>query len=162
MENIHLKTFLVAVLTGISGTAMMTLFLYLVSYVTHKPLKVVKILGTMLTFRTTPGKGLSNSPLSIGIGILAHYLIGIAFAFVLILLCKNTLLEPTLTSVLVFGLLCGLFGIAVWKLFFILHPDPPHIPLKQYLIVLLLGHIVFGFGIWIVYVFLLPYEPLVK
>ncbi len=136
-----------AVLSGIGGTALMTLFVYAVSIITHKRLKVVKILGTMLTYQTTPDKGLSDSPLAIATGIIAHYAVGIIFALTFMLLWDFNIGQPTLPYGLVYGFICGTIGIGIWKIYLDVHSDPPAISVKPYLITILIGHIVFGAGV---------------
>jgi hypothetical protein len=137
-----------SILLGIAGTAVMTLFMYLISYITQRPLKVVKILGTMLTMETTPDKGLSDSNRAIRVGLIAHYLIGIIFAVIYVWLWKYELLEPTFAATILFGFIAGLIGIIVWRIAFDIHPNPPVIPLRLYLTDLLIGHLFFGLGIW--------------
>ena len=68
-QNMNIIT---AIAAGIGGTAVMTAFIYLLSYITHKRLKVVKILGTMLTFQTTPDKETSEHSSAIVVGLLGH------------------------------------------------------------------------------------------
>ena len=144
--------FFIISLSGIAGTALMTLFLYLLTLVTQRQLKVVKILGTLITNQTTPQGGLSNSPLAIWTGIVAHYLVGILFAFCYYFLWNLGIGAPTIPSGMVFGFVSGLFGIAIWTMVFHFHPNPPHnVSLKVYLPALVMAHIVFGMGVNIVY-----------
>lgn len=144
--------FFIISLSGIAGTALMTLFLYLLALATRRQLKVVKILGTLITNQTTPQGGLSNSPLAIWTGIVAHYLVGILFAFCYYFLWNLGIGAPTIPSGMVFGFVSGLFGIAIWTIVFHFHPNPPHnVSLKIYLPTLVIAHIVFGIGVNIAY-----------
>jgi len=139
------------IFAGISGTAVMTAFMYIVSYITKKRFKVVKILGTMLTFQTTPARGLSDSPWAIVTGIAAHYLVGILFAMVWHWLWSKGIGSPTLLICMLYGFIFGLFGILIWQLFFAIHPFPPDVPLKEYMVSILSGHLFFGVGVYCVF-----------
>ena len=137
---------------SIAGTAAMTLVMYLLSFMTHEPLKVVKILGTMLTFRTTPAGRLSDSTPAIATGIVAHYPMGVAFAFGFWLCWQHGIGTPDLPGGLLFGLVSGLAGVVIWEAFFRLHPHPPQtVPLRHYFISLVLAHVVFGVVVALVY-----------
>ncbi|HEY9006180.1 hypothetical protein [Ohtaekwangia sp.] len=140
---------LLIIFSGITGTATMTAFLYLLSYITHKRLKVVKILGTMLTFQTTPQRGLSDSTFAIVTGIAAHYLVGILFAFIWHLLWQHGIGSPTLLICMLYGFIFGAFGILVWRIFFAIHPHPPDVPLRSYIPSILIGHVFFGIGVYL-------------
>lgn len=135
------------VLAGIVGTAVMTSVLYLVAFVTRNRFKVVKVLGTMLTFQTTPDKGLSDRPSAIIVGIFAHYLVGIGFTFVYDWLWSEGIVQESYIQSTGLGLINGIVGAIVWKLFISIHPDPPHLPVRQYLIAIVVGHVFFAYGI---------------
>ena len=123
----------------------MTFCMYMASYLFRKKMKVVKILGTMLTFKTRPEGQLSDNKFSIATGIVAHYLVGILFVIIYYLLWKNGIGKPDLIYGAIFGFASGLFGILIWHLFFLIHPKPPaNIHLKDYFIMLVVAHIVFG------------------
>jgi hypothetical protein len=89
-----------AIAAGIGGTAVMTAFIYLLSYITKKRLKVVKILGTMLTFQTTPDKQTSEHSSAIVVGIIGHYLVGIIFSLIYYWLWTNGIGKPDFIAVL--------------------------------------------------------------
>jgi uncharacterized membrane protein YdcZ (DUF606 family) len=136
-----------AIISGIAGTALMTLFMYLLSYITKRRLKVVKILGTMLTIYSNPEGKLSESNKAITIGILTHYGVGIFFAICYLILWRNGIGKPDLTNAFIFGLINGVLGIFVWRLFILIHPSPPKLPFKTYMISIIIGHIVFATGV---------------
>jgi hypothetical protein len=134
-----------SVIAGLVGTAAMTLFMYGMTFLTDRVMKVVKILGTMLTFQTSPEGRLSDSPLAIGVGIIAHFAIGVIFALIYYELWRAGIGSPTVWIGALFGFISGLVAMLVWRLFFALHPKPPTtVPLKNYLITLLVAHVVFG------------------
>jgi hypothetical protein len=144
-QNMNILT---AIVAGIGGTALMTAFIYLVSYITHKRLKVVKILGTMLTFQTTPDKETSEHSSAVVVGILGHYLVGIIFTVIYYLLWTNGIGKPDFITCVLYGFISGIVGIIVWRIFFAIHPNPPAVPLKDYIPSILVGHIFFGAGVW--------------
>jgi hypothetical protein len=139
---------LTAVVAGIGGTAVMTAFIYLLSYITQKRLKVVKILGTMLTFQTTPDKQTSEHSSAIVVGILGHYFVGIVFSLIYYWLWTNGIGKPDILTCAIYGFISGIVGIIVWRIFFAIHPNPPSVPLKDYIVSILIAHIFFGIGVW--------------
>jgi len=139
------------VVAGITGTALMTAFVYLVSQITGKQLKVIHVLGTMLTGQTTPGKNISSNPSAFMIGIAVHYLVGILFAFIYHWLWSIGLGRPDILNGLLFGFINGFIASAGWRFFFAIHQNPPLIDLKNFLLVIFLAHIVFGIGVVLAY-----------
>jgi hypothetical protein len=144
-QNMNIIT---AIAAGIGGTAVMTAFIYLLSYITRKRLKVVKILGTMLTFQTTPNKETSEHSSAIVVGILGHYFVGIVFSLIYYWLWNNGIGQPDFVTCAMYGFISGIVGIIVWRIFFVIHPNPPAVPLKDYIVSILIGHIFFGAGVW--------------
>ena len=133
-----------AVLAGLAATAAMTAFLYLLSYATHRVLKVIKILGTMLLFRTQPDGGLSDAVSTKAAGTVAHYAVGIFFAIIYLALWDSGVGMLTASWGLLFGLAHGIVAMVTWYFFFMLHPKPPLLALRTYLITLIFAHVIFG------------------
>ncbi len=123
----------------------MTAFLYLLSYATHRVMKVVRILGTMLLNRTQPDGSLAEGTTVKIVGTLAHYAVGIFFALVYLALWDAGLGLMTASWGLFFGCINGVVGMAVWYFFFLIHPRPPLLQLWSYLHTLVFAHIIFGF-----------------
>lgn len=142
------------ILEGLAGTAVMTAVLYLIAFITKDRFKVVKILGTMLTFQTTPEKGLSDSPSAITVGLFAHYLVGTGFAAVYSWLWSENVVRPDLLYATLLGFANGIIGALVWSIFIAIHPNPPRLPLKGYLSAIIASHIFFAYGILITYLLL--------
>ncbi len=154
-----MKTILTIIAAGIIGTIAMTFCMYLATFILKKTMKVVKILGTMLTFETTEEGKLTEKPFSIFIGIITHYLVGIFFVIIYYFLWKNGIGKPDFIYGAIFGFLSGVFGIIVWRIFFAIHPNPPkNINLKDYFINLVIAHIIFGIVASISFIFI--YERL--
>ncbi|PRY16440.1 hypothetical protein CLV24_101286 [Pontibacter ummariensis] len=137
--------FLIAVLAGIAGTAAMSAFLYLLSYATHRVMKAIKILGTMLLFRTQPNGSLSDAVSTKAVGTVAHYAVGVFFATMYLALWDSGVGALTASWALLFGVGHSIIGMFAWYLFFMVHPKPPLIKLKTYLVTLIFAHILFGF-----------------
>ncbi|WP_347157862.1 hypothetical protein [Pontibacter chitinilyticus] len=137
--------FLHVLLAGIAGTAAMTAFLYLLSYATHRVMKVIKVLGTMLLFRTQPDGALSDAFSTKVIGTIAHYSIGAFFAVVYLALWDSGVGLVSASWSLLFGVANGVVGMFAWYTLFLVHPKPPLIKLKTYLITLVFAHLVFAF-----------------
>lgn len=147
--------FLYAIPAGLAATAAMTAFLYLLSYLTHRVMKVVKILGTMLLRRTQPDGTLSDATSTKVVGTIAHYLIGIFFAVIYLALWDSEVGFITASWGLLFGLAHGIIAMVIWYFFFMMHPNPPIVPLRSYLLTLIAAHIVFGFVVTYTYYLLL-------
>ncbi len=147
-------------LAGIVATAVMTLLMYVLTYMTNHQMKVVKILGTMLTDQAGPKGTLSNYPAVIAVGILAHYSVGIFFAICYRFLWQAGIGRPTPGSGAVFGFVSGLLAVIVWRTFFWVHPRPPKtVPLFSYCTALLLTHIIFGTVVNLTYIMLIQLLP---
>ncbi len=133
---------------SIGATAFMTLFLYLLDFVLNeRRLKVVKVLGTMLTNQTAIGKGLSEKPSAISAGIIGHYAVGIAFAIAFLMLVNVNWLQFDYRSGLIFGMGAGIIGAITWNIYFAAHPNPPHLNILLYSVAIFCGHIVFGLSL---------------
>jgi hypothetical protein len=139
------------IVAGTAGTALMTAFVYVIAMFYDKRLKVVKVLGTMVTNRTTVEKGLSGHAYAIVSGILVHYFVGVLFALLYGLLWQNGIGSPSLTSAILFGFINGVIAICGWRIFIALHPNPPILPLKAYLLCILAGHLFYAIGTVIVF-----------
>ncbi|WP_161890373.1 hypothetical protein [Pontibacter russatus] len=133
-----------AILGGLAATAAMTAFLYLLSYATHRVMKVIKILGTMVLFRTQPDGGLSDAVSTKAVGTVAHYAVGIFFALFYLALWDSGVGLLTASWGLLLGLGHGIIAMVIWYFFFMVHPKPPLLALKTYLITLIFAHMVFG------------------
>ncbi|MDX5423499.1 MAG: hypothetical protein LPK14_14685 [Hymenobacteraceae bacterium] len=148
---------LYAAIAGIAGTAAMTAFLYLLSFITHRVMKVVRILGTMLLNRTQSDGDLSQATSTKVVGTLAHYGVGVFFAIIYLALWDSGVGPVTASWGLLFGLAHGIVAMVIWYFFFMLHPNPPLIKLKTYLVTLVFAHMIFGFVTsYTYYLFLRP------
>ena len=148
---------LYTIMAGLAATAAMTAFLYILSLATHRVMKVIKILGTMITNRTHPDGSLSDAVSTKVIGTVAHYSIGIIFALFYMALWNSGVGLLTASWGFLFGLAHGLTAMFLWYLFFMVHPKPPLIAMRTYLVTLIFAHIVFG--LVLTYTFYLLMQP---
>ncbi|TDE18266.1 hypothetical protein [Dyadobacter psychrotolerans] len=145
----------IIVLSGIIGTAVMTLSMYCLTFLTTKVMPVARVLGTMITCQTTDDGHLSDSRIAIAVGILAHYAVGIFFAYCYHVLWMFGVGEPGFWNGLLLGLLSGTFAVIFWFTFVAVHPFPPKIDLKDYIPALFLGHFIFASTAVVAYIFLI-------
>ena len=138
---------IVIIVAGIAGTDVMTAFVYFLAALVDQRLKVIRVLGTMLTNQTTNHKGLAYNSKTMITGTIAHYMVGIGFAFVYYWLWLNGIGSPSLSSAILFGFINGIVAVAGWKTFISLHPDPPVLPIKMYLLSILISHVFFAVGV---------------
>ena len=109
---------------GIAGTSLMTAFDFLCSRLLTSKKYVIPVLGTMLTNNT--GNRSTSARLQVWItGTISHFLTGILFAAIYIILWNNGFGKPDLLTGITWGFLAGVFGIIVWALYFRFHPQPP-------------------------------------
>ncbi|MFD2513807.1 hypothetical protein ACFSRY_08000 [Pontibacter locisalis] len=146
---------LYAILAGLAATAAMTAFLYLLSFLTHRVMKMIRIMGTMVMNRTQPDGSLSEAVSTKVVGTIVVYLMGILFALVYLAVWDADIGLITASWGLFLGLANGIIAMIMWYFFFMLHPRPPLIKLRTYLLTLIAAHIVFGFVVTYVYHLLL-------
>jgi hypothetical protein len=137
------------VLEGICGTLLMTGYVYVLSLLTGKQVKVVRILGTMLSMETSMNGGISMSNKAMVIGTGAHYMVGVLFTTLYNGLWTLGIGRPDLLWCIVFGGASGVFAVIVWSLFFRVHPRPPHVHRQTFLEVIATGHLFFGIGVYL-------------
>jgi hypothetical protein len=129
------------VISGIAGTVAMTLFTSLVFRVANRPYRVVKILGSMLQFRSRTFVLQKVPTRFFQLATIVHYTIGIVFAIGYHYFVHTTGNRAASGSV-IYGILIGIIAIAGWRLFFEIHPGPPEVDLPLYLGTIGVGHII--------------------
>lgn len=137
-----MKTAEKIIIAGVVGTTFMTLYSYLKSkqekqeYV--EPVMINKLIDKSENLPDVK----NNDTHPVGWGL--HYLTGIAFVSAYWLIWHKALRKPTTLKIVVTGTASGLVGIAVWKLLFTQHDNPPHNYRYGYYRQLLIAHIVFS------------------
>ncbi len=125
---------------AIAGTAAMTLFSYFLSGKKDKEFKEPKLLGKMVN-RAFPS--IDETPSQIA-GWMMHGSMGLIFAFAYKELFEKIRFRRDLPDDIFIGVVNGLAGVIIWKLFFSIHPDPPKIHFSRFYQHLILAHIIFS------------------
>lgn len=127
-----------------AGTTWMTLYMNASTHIFKKQMKVIRVLGSLLTNKTKEGGKIDDTLKVKSIGTLAHYSVGLLFTYSYHLLWKNTSIKPTLKTGAALGLFSGFIGITTWETFIALHPNSPKISRKYYFLNLIIAHVIFG------------------
>ncbi|MCD2421825.1 hypothetical protein LQ567_03570 [Niabella pedocola] len=150
-----LFTILDSILAGIMGTLAMTLFIRLTGMATGSPFSVPRILGSLLTSSTSPsGKASQRLPVLL-LGTAVHYVIGILFTLFYAWLAGSGVLPEGYINGLLYGFNIGIVAVVTWYLALRLHPHPPAIPVRLFLVVIFTGHLVYAAVIVTTFHFLL-------
>jgi len=138
-----MKTVEKIIIAGVVGTTFMTLYSYLKSKKEKEeytePIVINKLIDNSKKLPSVDEEELHPA------GWALHYATGISFVSAYWLLWRSALTKPTLSKVLIIGPLSGLSGIAVWKLLFAQHNNPPHTNRYRYYKQLFEAHIIFSF-----------------
>jgi hypothetical protein len=130
------------------ATALMTLFSYVFSAIRNKQFKEPELLNDLLRrINIINSSYFKNHPA----GWVIHYAVGCIFVFAYYLLFQYSSISPTWWVYTGLGFICGIVGIAGWKLTFTIHPNPPDIHFSEFYVHLLAAHIVFGIGAFLAY-----------
>lgn len=122
------------------GTSAMTLFSYLVSEQKHENFREPDVLRQLI--KRLPTTESNDSAEVAGWG--GHYAAGLLFVLVYHQLWKQNKIKPSIMSGALLGAASGLAGIIVWKIAFMVHPNPQRKNLNNYFRHLLFAHVVFG------------------
>lgn len=136
-----IKHFFITVLSGVTGTIAMTVFMYLYASLTHQFTKVIHILGNMLVGERNFYSPTLNAMI---VGTAAHAGVGVLFSFAYFLLWNWGIFQIDLVDSIWIGMISGVIAVLVWKSYLSLHSHPPKFSQLHYFIALLLGHIIFG------------------
>jgi uncharacterized membrane protein YagU involved in acid resistance len=146
-----------AIISGIAGTAVMTLSMQVLASVTKQKLQLVRVLGNMITRNSALSGELSENKM-LTIGWISHYFAGIMFAISYIMLWHWNVGKAEIPFALVFGFENGLLGIMIWLLLMHFLPNPPDISIQSNFYTLMVGHIIFGLTVFGSYKFLNEFQ----
>lgn len=135
-------TFLMTIVAGFVGTIAMTLLMYAYTHLSKKNTRVIHILGTMVTGGIDNTNNLNANVLVTG--SIAHVSVGILFCFAYFLLWNWGVFDITVIDSIIVGTFSGVLAVIVWKLYFMVHQQPPQVPLLHYFAALFISHIIFG------------------
>lgn len=139
------------IIAGIAGTAVMSFFTYLFGVYNRNEMKMIGILGTLITFQTTKKGKLSHTTSARISGTLINYLLGVTIAVVYLFLWTNNIGRPDYISAVIFGCVLGILAILGLKIIFAIHPNPPALSVNSYISALLLGNIIYSLTVVFVY-----------
>jgi len=101
------------IIAGLAGTIAMTILMYLAPLMGMPKLDIIAMLGTMFT---------SNKTVSTIIGVMAHLMMGVVFAFIYVLLWSFGIGSPTWLWGLIFGAVHGLMVYLIMPIINRMHP----------------------------------------
>jgi hypothetical protein len=125
---------------SLEGTTMMTLYSYAISNSKNKTFKEPALMAELIKRLFPSQQGWPAEAEAWAI----HYLVGAGFTSAYHLLLSLTNAKPSWRTGLLFGAASGLLGAGIWKIVFLLHPNPPKIDYRRYYLHLIAAHIVFG------------------
>ena len=131
-----------------AGTAVMTVFSYIVAEIMNTQFREPQLLNRLLSSSKMIKGKFRKSSLA---GWLIHYSIGTMFVLCFAILWDYTQIGIGWTSATIFGFCAGIVGILGWKTMFTLNSDPPEILLKDFSVQLIIAHIIFALGAFVFY-----------
>ncbi|MFP9119059.1 hypothetical protein ACLI08_14805 [Flavobacterium sp. RNTU_13] len=136
-----MKTIEKIIIAGVVGTTFMTLYSYLKARKENQeyvePIMINKLIDNSEDLPQIHDEESHPS------GYILHYATGIGFMAVYYMAWEKALSKPTLSKILLIGVLSGVTGIAVWKLLFAQHSRPPQNYRHGYYRQLFIAHIIF-------------------
>lgn len=134
--------FLIALIIGLLSTFVMTLFVRLMGYRQRK--SIPWLLGTFINTRLKPAKTTGQTAM-LAWGNIVHYLIGIGFVAVYLLLWYQGWIEHSYGTIAIFGLIAGLLAVMVWYITLNIHPLKAFISYSSFLSSIFIAHLIFAF-----------------
>ena len=138
----EISVFIMTVISGLIGTVVMTMVMYLYAAISKKNTKVIAILGRMLTGGTYPRQ--SDKWKALMAGTCAHFSVGVLFSWSYFLLWSWGIFSVSLEDSLWVGIISGGIAVVVWGTYHFLHASPPKLSLPHYSLALIIAHLVFG------------------
>jgi len=148
-----MNLFINIILSAVFATTAMTLFSYIAGFIFKENFKEPVLLNRLISQMEFLPPAIRNSKAS---GWILHYLIGIIFAAVAVLIIYLTHWSFTRMYSIGFGFVAGIAGILGWKAMFKIYTHPSRTDVKAYFIQLLAAHILFG---WSLTVFFTLFSP---
>lgn len=134
-------TLLVIVVSGISGTGLMTLFSHLVAKFRNQKFNEAQLLNTFIkNSKLLPSIDVEKSIL----GYIIHYGVGIIIAAMMFWYYKLFGWSLLVWKGVILGITAWIFGAISWLLLFNKHNNPPNVNVKEFLFQLFFAHCIFG------------------
>ena len=132
-----------AILAGLAGTLVMTILMYMAPAMGLPKMDIINMLGTMFT----PDRNAARV-----LGVLVHFMMGALFAVIYVLVWSLGVGGPTWFWGLVFGAVHGVIATVTMPAMTKMHPRPPQMDGGPRMMVgLIVGHLVFGLVVALVY-----------
>jgi len=132
-----------AILSGLAGTLMMTVLMYIAPAMGMPKMDIIGMLGTMFT---------ANQGAARVMGTVAHFMMGAVFAIIYALLWSLGIGSPTWLWGLIFGAVHGVVTMMMIPMMMKMHPRPPQMDSGVMMMVgMLMGHMVFGLVVALTY-----------
>lgn len=128
------------VLSTFTATTAMTLFSYVLSWLTHENFREPYILS-MLIMSLFPDQENTTTLLEAWI---LHYCVGLCFIIIYAWIWNRFKRYPNLESGTILGVVTGLFAVLVWHLTLKVFDNPPVTNRLPFYIQLVFAHVVFG------------------
>ena len=138
--------FLQVIIAGISGTILMTAFSYIIARMKSQEFKEPKLLNMILRRSTFDKMNPSNNSV---MGWVLHFSIGVLLMTFFYLFHLTFSFKISFFSIFIYGIFAGILSILSWHLMFLISPNSPDISLKEFYIRLLIAHILFALGAFI-------------
>ena len=129
-------------LPAVTGTSLMTLFSYLISTYENENFSEPELLAAMEKDLLPQ----AAKQLALPAGWATHYGIGVLISWIYEQANKRNN-RSVLTKGMMLGGWSGIAGVAMWQLFFRIHPAPPSVAVRKFFIQLLWAHLVFGISV---------------
>ncbi|MGJ8550735.1 hypothetical protein [Winogradskyella wichelsiae] len=85
------------------------------------------------------------------LGWLAHFFIGGVFLVIYSCLWHYTALLQDVFGSIIYGIIIGILGVVGWTIIFKITPHPPQINYKIYYVQLIIAHVLFSLGIYLIF-----------
>jgi hypothetical protein len=128
------------IVSSITGTTLMTLYSYAISWLQHKNFKEPELLGKM-SRRLLPWIDRKESRIT-GWGM--HYLVGLLFAEAYAPFWPEQQQHANIKTGLVLGGISGIAAILIWRFTLDAHPFPPLVDFVPFAGQLFIAHVRFG------------------
>jgi len=136
-----------AILTGVTGTSVMTLGSELMSLIGKENFKEPEHLETLITRLAPTLSGKAKQLAGWG----AHYAMGLVFATIYVELWDKRKIRHNFRNALILGILSGFAGLLIWKGTFKAHPLPPWLNYNHFYLQRIPAHIIFAVAATITY-----------
>ena len=128
-------------ISGLTGTSLMTIFSYVASKALKKNFKEPVLLAGLIE------DAVAKKKTALPYGWTVHYTMGVTWATVFEFVFDKAGIKRDFKAALVLGGLSGVTGIITWRLAFKTHPNPPRTDYNRFYAHLLLAHIVYSLGV---------------